>query len=125
MIAENHQVFRIYLQISYLKQNKIFLQAKEEIQMAKNNYMALNAQLLDELPKLYTASVQIVLDCIACLILAQKKYYHIALDEMYQLLGVSIIVVESVFLLQDCQLKIFYRIDIFFGEFLASRWRIW
>ena len=57
--------------------------------MAKNNYEALNAQLLDELPQLYKLSLEVIYECIGYLVLAQKKFYNSSLEEMYQMLGVS------------------------------------
>ena len=49
----------------------------------------MNAQLLDELPKLYKLSVEIFKDCIVCMITSQKKYLNRAIEEIYQLLSVN------------------------------------
>ena len=56
--------------------------------MAKNNYEALNAKLLHELPKLYGLTMEVLRDCLGRLVWAQKQYLSVALEEMYQLLGV-------------------------------------
>ncbi|CAM1320691.1 DNMBP (predicted) [Pycnogonum litorale] len=45
---------------------------KEEQQLAKSNYEALNTQLLDELPMLINASLEILKTCISVFILARK-----------------------------------------------------
>ena len=60
-----------------------------EVQQAKNVYEALNAQLLDELPKLYGLSMEIVRECVVKLVQSQRNYLSQAIEEIYQLLGVS------------------------------------
>ena len=62
---------------------------EKELERAKNNYAALNAQLLDELPQLYMMSLDAVRDCVSRLVAAQTTYYNQALNEMFQLLAVS------------------------------------
>ena len=52
--------------------------------------MALNDQLLDELPQLYSMSRHLLQLCINTLTRAQQRFYHAALTEMYQMLGVSL-----------------------------------
>ena len=54
----------------------------------KNNYEALNAQLLDELPRLYDLAIDIVIECIARLAIVQKAYHQKALDQMFNMLSV-------------------------------------
>ena len=54
----------------------------------KNNYEALNAQLLDELPRLYDLAIDIVIECIARLAIVQEAYHQKALDQMFNMLSV-------------------------------------
>ena len=65
------------------------MQLEKDLERTKNNYAALNAQLLDELPQLYAMSMDVVNECIARLVHAQAQYHSHALNEMYQLLAVS------------------------------------
>ena len=67
----------------------IIFHDKDSLQMARNNYAALNAQLLDELPKLYDLSLDVVRECIGHLVQIQRDFYKHSLQEMYKLLGVS------------------------------------
>ena len=67
--------------------------------MTKNNYEAMNAQLLDELPRLFTLSMQVVRECVRLLSKIQQDFHNQALEEMYQLLGVSILLMNSLLLL--------------------------
>lgn len=47
---------------------------EKALQPVKNDYEGLNAQLLDELPKLYSLSLQLLQDCIAAFVQAQREY---------------------------------------------------
>ena len=58
--------------------------------MCKNNYEAMNAQLLDELPRLFHLSMQVVRECLRQLAKIQCEFHNKALEEMYQLLGVCV-----------------------------------
>ncbi|ESO86909.1 hypothetical protein LOTGIDRAFT_71852, partial [Lottia gigantea] len=58
----------------------------DALDSAKNDYEAMNAQLLDELPKLYRLVYQVFTDCMRCFIQAQKKYLDISLQETYSIL---------------------------------------
>ncbi|KAK2154175.1 hypothetical protein LSH36_275g08005 [Paralvinella palmiformis] len=64
--------------------------------MAKNNYEALNAQLLDELPQLYNLSLDVIYECIGYLVMAQKQFYNSSLEEMYQMLGLQLVLGNDV-----------------------------
>ena len=55
---------------------------------ARATYMALNDQLLDELPQLYTMARRLLQLCLSSLTHAQERFYKAALTEMYQMLGV-------------------------------------
>ena len=57
--------------------------------MARQNYEALNAQLLDELPQLDDLAVEVTRHVLNLLVQAQASYYGQALAEMYTLLGVG------------------------------------
>ena len=63
--------------------------------MAKNVYEALNAQLLDELPKLYRLSFELIHECIARLVRAQKNFYIACVEALYTLPDVSRCIVLS------------------------------
>ena len=63
-------------------------QTSEELQNAKANYEALNAQLLDDLPKLFTYSMDIISDVLCRFFRLQTAFYNQALDALYSCLGV-------------------------------------
>ncbi len=65
------------------------LQLEKEVERARNNYAALNAQLLDELPRLYALSLDVVADSVARLAHAQSRFHSLTVGEMYRLLDVS------------------------------------
>ena len=67
----------------------MYVQMTEELQQARRTYEALNAQLLSELPQLYVLGLDILQDCIARLVHAQKVFFDDALQLMEQLLSVS------------------------------------
>lgn len=52
--------------------NKENRQFQDELLRSKNNYEALNQQLLEDLPKLITASTGIVVECLSALLAARK-----------------------------------------------------
>ncbi|XP_064634293.1 dynamin-binding protein-like [Lineus longissimus] len=60
-------------------------QAKEDQEIAKKNYMALNAQLLDELPKLYTLALEVFQEAIRRFVSAQQRFMNGALSQMQTL----------------------------------------
>ena len=66
-----------------------------EVQKAKQVYEALNAQLLDELPKLYELSIELIKECIARFIRAQKLFYIACVESLYKLPDVSVITAYS------------------------------
>jgi len=66
---------------------------QEQQQLAKNNYEALNSQLLEELPKLCDISMQILQDCIQAFLIARKQLigriakHHLTLLELPLVIG--------------------------------------
>lgn len=73
----------------YIFINPVF-QTRDDVQMAKNNYEALNAQLLDELPKLYNMSLVIFKECIGNFIQAHRVHVQETLHNLYPLLDLPI-----------------------------------
>jgi hypothetical protein len=67
----------------------MYFQANEELVTAKANYEALNAQLLDDLPKLFMYSMDIIHDVLCRLFHLQAAFYSQALDSLYSCLGVE------------------------------------
>ncbi|KAM9715461.1 dynamin-binding protein isoform 2-T2 [Menidia menidia] len=61
---------------------------QEELQVARNNYEALNAQLLDELPKFHCAAEELFTGCVRAFAQAQKDFIKTTLGEMKPLLHV-------------------------------------
>ncbi|XP_029383477.1 dynamin-binding protein isoform X3 [Echeneis naucrates] len=61
---------------------------QEELQVARNNYEALNAQLLDELPKFHTAAEDLFTGCVRAFAQAQKDFMKTTLGELKPLLQV-------------------------------------
>ncbi|XP_013387330.1 dynamin-binding protein [Lingula anatina] len=64
--------------------------SKDQLQKAKNNYEALNAQLLDELPKLSNMSLQLFNECIGSFVQAHKVFIEGTLRHMYPLMELPI-----------------------------------
>ncbi|XP_010895870.2 dynamin-binding protein isoform X2 [Esox lucius] len=62
---------------------------QEELQAARNNYEALNAQLLDELPKFYRAAEDLFTGCVRAFAQAQKDFTKLTLGELKPLLQLS------------------------------------
>jgi len=63
--------------------------AHDELQAARNNYEALNAQLLDELPKFHTAAEELLTGCVRAFARAQKDFVKRTLGELRPLLQVG------------------------------------
>ncbi|XP_040922750.1 dynamin-binding protein isoform X2 [Toxotes jaculatrix] len=62
---------------------------QEELQVARNNYEALNAQLLDELPKFHSAAEELFTGCVRAFAQAQKDFMKTTLGELKPLLQFS------------------------------------
>ena len=63
---------------------------EKALQSVKNDYEGLNAQLLDELPKLYSLSIQLLQGCIAAFVQAQREYVNQRSVQLSDTLDVSI-----------------------------------
>nr|XP_046232390.1 dynamin-binding protein isoform X4 [Scatophagus argus] len=61
---------------------------QDELQVARNNYEALNAQLLDELPKFHSAAEELFTGCVRAFAQAQKDFMKTTLGELKPLLQV-------------------------------------
>ncbi|KAL7372485.1 hypothetical protein ABVT39_017271 [Epinephelus coioides] len=59
---------------------------QDELQVARNNYEALNAQLLDELPKFHGAAEELFTGCVRAFAQAQKDFMKTTLGELNPLL---------------------------------------
>lgn len=62
---------------------------QDELQAARNNYEALNAQLLDELPKFHSAAEELFIGCVRAFAQAQKDFMKLTLGELKPLLQAS------------------------------------
>ncbi|XP_072312665.1 dynamin-binding protein isoform X2 [Eucyclogobius newberryi] len=62
---------------------------QDELQVARNTYEAFNAQLLDELPKFYTAADELFIGCVRAFAQAQKDFMKTTLGELKPLLQFS------------------------------------
>ncbi|XP_066520490.1 dynamin-binding protein isoform X2 [Hoplias malabaricus] len=62
---------------------------QEELQTARNNYEALNAQLLDELPKFHHAAEELFTSCVRGFAQAQRDFIRLTLGELTPLLQLS------------------------------------
>uniref|UniRef100_A0A671X500 Dynamin-binding protein n=1 Tax=Sparus aurata TaxID=8175 RepID=A0A671X500_SPAAU len=62
---------------------------QDELQAARNNYEALNAQLLDELPKFHTAAEDLFTGCVRAFAQAQKDFMKTTMGELKPLLQFS------------------------------------
>jgi len=59
------------------------------MQTVQKDYEAMNAQLLDELPRLCNLSFGLLQDCIAAFLSAQQQYADSVVHRMSELLDVS------------------------------------
>lgn len=66
-----------------------WLQTNEEVQSCRNNYEALNLQLLEDLPKFCEISVSVVTDCLRQFALIQEGFMGAAQKEFSKLLRVG------------------------------------
>ncbi|BFZ16161.1 hypothetical protein BsWGS_19199 [Bradybaena similaris] len=62
------------------------LENDKELQAAKNDYEAMNAQLLDELPKFYNLAFRMLRHCISAFVLARRDFMDQSLKETCSLL---------------------------------------
>ena len=62
---------------------------EKALQSVKNDYEGLNAQLLDELPKLYSLSIQLLQGGIAAFVQAQREYVNQRSIQLSDTLDVS------------------------------------
>ncbi|XP_066548825.1 dynamin-binding protein isoform X3 [Amia ocellicauda] len=62
---------------------------QEELQSARNNYEALNAQLLDELPKFHRCAEELFTSCVRSFAKSQKEFVWLTLGELKPLLQLS------------------------------------
>lgn len=80
---------------------------QDELQVARNNYEALNAQLLDELPKFHSAAEELFTGCVRAFAQAQKDFMKSTLGELKPLLQAVSVVCSD-----------FKKSDILFHEYL-------
>lgn len=64
------------------------VQAKEDLELAKKNYEALNTQLLEELPGFTDKCMALVVDCLENFAVAQNRLYFEVQQDYEQLLQV-------------------------------------
>lgn len=64
-------------------------QAKEDLELAKKNYEALNTQLLEELPGFTEKCMALVVDCLENFAVAQNRLYFEIQQDYEQLLQVQ------------------------------------
>ncbi|XP_056627172.1 dynamin-binding protein isoform X1 [Triplophysa dalaica] len=62
---------------------------QEELQAARNNYEALNAQLLDEMPKFHHAAEELFTSCVRGFAQAQRDFISLTVGELKPLLKLS------------------------------------
>uniref|UniRef100_A0A672JGD2 Dynamin-binding protein n=1 Tax=Salarias fasciatus TaxID=181472 RepID=A0A672JGD2_SALFA len=68
---------------------------QDELQAARNNYEALNAQLLDELPKFHSAAEDLFTGCVRAFAQAQKDFMKTTMGELKPLLQFSNVGMEG------------------------------
>uniref|UniRef100_A0A4W5NBH1 Dynamin-binding protein n=1 Tax=Hucho hucho TaxID=62062 RepID=A0A4W5NBH1_9TELE len=64
---------------------------QDELQVARNNYEALNAQLLDELPKFHRAAEDLFTGCVRAFAQVQRDFTELTLGQLQPLLQLSCI----------------------------------
>ncbi|XP_061086874.1 dynamin-binding protein isoform X2 [Conger conger] len=63
--------------------------AQEELQAARNNYEALNAQLLDELPKFHRSAEELLTGCVRSFAQTQRDFVRLTLGQLQPVLQLS------------------------------------
>ncbi|OWF54976.1 dynamin-binding protein-like [Mizuhopecten yessoensis] len=74
---------------SMLRKSKDDKSLEKALGTTKKDYEAMNAQLLDELPSLYSLSLSLLQDCVAAFVSAQQAYADDVLHRMSELLDLS------------------------------------
>ncbi|KFQ81938.1 Dynamin-binding protein, partial [Phaethon lepturus] len=82
----------------------------EELQSARNNYEALNAQLLDELPKFLRFAKELFASCVRGYAKAHCDFVHLALEELRPLLSVGS---RSTAIFQDEHSRVLQQLQAF------------
>lgn len=77
--------------IDKIKDREKLKTAKEELELAKKNYEALNTQLLEEIPGFTQKCMSLVVDCLKNFTLAHNRFYHQIQQEYQQLLQLPLI----------------------------------
>ncbi|XP_069133070.1 dynamin-binding protein-like [Argopecten irradians] len=74
---------------SMLRKSKDDKTLEKSLEVTKKDYEAMNAQLLDELPRLYNLALSLLQDCVAAFVSAQQAYTDAVLHQMSELLDLS------------------------------------
>ncbi|XP_060066478.1 dynamin-binding protein-like [Ylistrum balloti] len=74
---------------SMLRKSKDDKSLEKALGMTKKDYAAMNAQLLDELPSLYSLALSLLQDCVSAFVSAQQAYTDAILHRMSELLDLS------------------------------------
>uniref|UniRef100_A0AAY4DAW5 Dynamin-binding protein n=1 Tax=Denticeps clupeoides TaxID=299321 RepID=A0AAY4DAW5_9TELE len=95
---------------------------QDELQAARNNYEALNAQLLDELPKFHRAAEELFTGCVHAFAQAQRDFVRLMLGELQPLLQLSSIEGNLVAQFQEEHSRVLQLLQTFsfFPESLPS-----
>lgn len=98
---------------------------QDELQAARNNYEALNAQLLDELPKFHTAAEDLFTGCVTAFAQAQRDFMKTTMGELKPLLQVVSIEGSGIVTRKQITIELFSfllsTLTFFFGSsFLAK-----
>ncbi|KAG1660804.1 Dynamin-binding protein [Nymphon striatum] len=78
---------------------------KEEQSIAKNNYKALNTQLLDELPTLISLSSDLIKSCLSSFIVARKKIIGRIARKIFPLMQLPLLISSQGDIIQNFTIK--------------------
>ena len=64
--------------------------SEKDVQAAKVDYEAMNAQLLEELPRFSALTLKLFRDCVGSFVTAQRDFTEKITHDMYDVLDVSV-----------------------------------
>ncbi|XP_043912521.1 dynamin-binding protein isoform X2 [Protopterus annectens] len=89
---------------------------QDELQTAKNNYEALNAQLLDELPKFQQSVLELLVCCVRSFAEGYKDFVHLTLERLkplIQLAGIEVKDGNNIALFLEEHNKVMQQLQLF------------
>lgn len=103
LVQKRHHKFLDYNAcVARAEKNKDVRMIQEELVIAKNNYMALNEQLLEELPSLISISNNLFVDCLSAFMTARKLFTAKVMKNYLYILEQSKTISSSSDVMESC-----------------------